>query len=50
MSNEILFSLMQGGNTTTLFTQVGKFESKVLDITGTIAQVLETRNENAKFI
>ncbi len=48
--NEILFSLMQGGNTTTLLTQVGKIESKLLDITSIVAQVLETYNENAKFI
>jgi hypothetical protein len=27
---------MQGGNTTTLFTQVGKIESKLLDITSTV--------------
>jgi hypothetical protein len=42
MSNEILFTLMQGGNTTTLFTQVGQIESKLCNITGTIAHMLET--------
>jgi hypothetical protein len=41
---------MQGGNTTTLLTQVGKIESKLLDITNIVAQVLKTYNENAKFI
>ncbi len=45
-----MFSLIQGGNTTTLFTQVGKIESKLLDITSTVAQVSEICNENAKFI
>jgi hypothetical protein len=43
-------SLMQGGNTTTLSTHVGQIESKLPNITGTIAQVLETCNENAKSI
>ncbi len=41
---------MQGGNTTTLFTQVGQIESKLCNITGTIAHMLETCNENAKSI
>jgi len=30
-----MLSLMQGGNTTTLFTWVGQIESKLLNITGT---------------
>ncbi len=50
MSNDILFFFMQGGNTTTLSTHVGQIELKLLNITGTIAQVLETCNENAKSI
>jgi hypothetical protein len=41
---------MQGGNTTTLFTQIGKIESKLLDITSIVAHVSETCNNNAKFI
>jgi hypothetical protein len=36
MNNEILFSLMQVSNTTTLFTQVGQIESKLPNITCTI--------------
>jgi hypothetical protein len=50
MSNEILLFLMQGGNTTTLFTHVEQIESKLPNIIGTIAQELETCNENAKSI
>jgi hypothetical protein len=50
MDNEILLSLLQGGNTTTLSTRVGQIESKLPNITGTITQVLKTCNENGKFI
>ncbi len=49
-SNEILFSLLQGGNTTTLSTWIGHIESKLFDITNIVAQVLETCNENVKFV
>ncbi len=33
-----------------MFTHVGQIESKLPNIIGTIAQVLETHNENAKSI
>jgi hypothetical protein len=36
MSSEILFSLMQGGNATTLSTRAKQIESKLLDIIGIV--------------
>jgi hypothetical protein len=45
-----LFHLLQGGNTTTLSSRITSIESKLLEITGTVAQVLETCNENARSI
>jgi hypothetical protein len=45
-----LFHLLQGGNITTLFSQVTTIESKLLEIIGIVAKVLETCDENVRSI
>ncbi len=47
---ENLFHLLQSGNTTTLSLRIITIESKLPEITKTIAQVVETCNENVRLI
>jgi hypothetical protein len=42
--------MKHGGNTTSLSSRVTTIESKLLEIIGQVAQVLESCNENAKSI